>query len=135
MENIEIEQFAILGEETPQSGEIDFETSFGFLYSVETKKIACVFALVYSDTESGAPLLKLVLNCIFAIHPDDWNSMISDGYIVIPKNLQEFLAVHTVGTARGILFAKTEKTPFAKLILPPVNVAEIIKGQIKEKLS
>ncbi len=60
--------------------------------------------------------------------------MISDGVITIPKNLQEFLAVQTVGTSRGILFSKTEKTPFSQLILPPVNVAEMIKGAIKESL-
>ncbi|HAP30323.1 MAG TPA: hypothetical protein DCR26_09395 [Porphyromonadaceae bacterium] len=134
MDNIEVEQFAILSDGLPASGKVDFETSLGFMYSVETKRIACVFILLYSDSDSGAPLLKMALNCQFSIHPDDWNSMISDGVITIPKNLQEFLAVQTVGTSRGILFSKTEKTPFSQLILPPVNVAEMIKGAIKESL-
>ncbi len=128
MDNIEVEQFAILSDGLPASGKVDFETSLGFMYSVETKRIACVFILLYSDSDSGAPLLKMALNCQFSIHPDDWNSMISDGVITIPKNLQEFLAVQTVGTS------KTEKTPFSQLILPPVNVAEMIKGAIKESL-
>lgn len=134
MDNIEVEQFAILSDKLPASGEVDYETSLGFMYSVEAKKIACTFILVYSDPDGDNPLLKMMLTCQFAIQPEDWETMISDGYITIPRNLQEFLAVHTVGTSRGVLFSKTEKTPFVRLILPPVNVSEIIKGDIKESI-
>lgn len=44
----------------------------------------------------------------------------------IPKDLQKMLAVQTVGASRGVLFCKTECTPFANLILPPVNVAAML---------
>ncbi len=33
----------------------------------------------------------------------------------------------TFGTARGILFAKTEGTPYQQLLLPPTNVDAMIK--------
>jgi len=38
--------------------------------------------------------------------------------------------MHTVGTARGVLHSKTESTPFNGLIIPPINVEQIIQEDI-----
>ena len=35
-----------------------------------------------------------------------------------------------VGTARGILHAKTEATKFNQFLIPPINVVELIKDDI-----
>jgi hypothetical protein len=36
----------------------------------------------------------------------------------------------TCGTARGILFAKTENTIFANIILPLINLENLIKEDV-----
>jgi hypothetical protein len=33
----------------------------------------------------------------------------------------------TVGTTRGVLYAKTENSPYSKYIVPTINVAEMIE--------
>ena len=40
------------------------------------------------------------------------------------------LSVITVGTARGVLHAKTENTPFNKFVLPTINVTELVKEDV-----
>ena len=46
--------------------------------------------------------------------------------LVILKVMLEHFAVQTVGTARGILHCKTEGSQFNGIILPPVNVTELV---------
>ncbi len=47
--------------------------------------------------------------------------------MVVSKGFLAHLAMITTGTARGVLFAKTEATQFSKFIIPTLNVAEMIK--------
>jgi len=37
----------------------------------------------------------------------------------------------SVGTARGILHAKTENTPYNEFIIPLINVTEAVKADIE----
>ncbi len=62
--------------------------------------------------------------------PKDWDSLISDDVITFRKNDLGFFANQTVGVARGIMFCKTEGTPFSQYILPPVNLESLIKEDI-----
>ena len=41
----------------------------------------------------------------------------------------------TIGTTRGVLFAKTESTPFSKYIIPTINVAEMIENDATFKIN
>ena len=50
------------------------------------------------------------------------------GKIIVPEMFLEHIAAVTTGTSRGILFAKTEKTPFNNFILPPLNVKELVQS-------
>ena len=52
-----------------------------------------------------------------------------DDYI-IPKNFITHLTVLTIGTARGILHAKLEKSGFEKFLLPTLNISDIIKDDL-----
>jgi hypothetical protein len=46
--------------------------------------------------------------------------------LIVPKGFLAHLAMITTGTSRGVLFAKTEATPFSKFIIPTLNVSEMI---------
>lgn len=72
----------------------------------------------------------LGVTCEFEIHEEDWEKLNNNEEVVIPKELLEYFAVHTVGTARGVLFCKTESTQFNNVIIPPINVADLIKGNL-----
>ena len=66
----------------------------------------------------------------FAVEETSWNAFIKGSTLVISKDFLEQLAVQTVGVARGIMHCKTEGTPFNMLILPPINVRDIISDAI-----
>lgn len=127
MTRIAIEQFAILAKDLPKE-DISITTELAFKYSSEARIIACCATFVFSTQIQ--PILKLACKCEFSIHPDDWEDIESknDG-VNIPRPFMELFAVHTIGTSRGILFCKTENTPFNVLMIPPVNVVELMNNQ------
>ena len=123
MTGIHLDQFAILSEDIKQN-DMSFNVAIGFKYAEFGKKVAC--SINYSLMSQERKLMVLDITCEFEIHEDDWLAMKKDNRIIIPKHILEFFAVHTVGTSRGIMFCKTERTPFANIIIPPINVSEMI---------
>ncbi len=126
MSKIAINQFAILNDNC-QGKEITLSTELKFQYSEETRQISCEVGYRFSTEEELFLILKS--QCDFVIHPDDWIKFERVDGIAIPKSVMELLAVHTIGTSRGILFCKTEGTPFANLMIPPINVAGMMKDE------
>lgn len=121
MFGIHLDQFAILKNESKE--EIGMNVSLNFKYADEGRKIACVVAFNFLSDEEK--VMVLGLTCEFEIQEDDWKTFKKENEIIIPKNLLEFFAVHTIGTARGVLFCKTENTQFNYIVIPPVNVSEM----------
>ena len=127
MSRISVEQFAILVEEAPQAEVVvDTDVSFGVL---PNKNIVAVKFNI-SFTHEEKKLLVMELHCYFNVHPEDWKSFEKENKVVIPKDLLAHFAMHTVGTARGVLFCKTEGTLYNQFIIPPMNVAEKIPEDI-----
>lgn len=118
---IHLDQFAILSKENIES--FGMNVSLNFKYADEGKKIACVVAFnILSGTKE---IIILGITCDFEIQEEDWKTFQHGEEIVIPKDLLEFFAVHTIGTARGVLFCKTENTQFNHIVIPPINVSEM----------
>ncbi len=134
MFGIHLDQFAILCED--RKDEIGMNVSLNFKYGDEGKKVACVAAFDFTSESEKVMVLKVT--CEFEIQEDNWKTFCNDKGIVIPKDLLEFFAVHTIGTARGVLFCKTENTQFNYVVIPPINVSEmgiknlIVKTEPKE---
>lgn len=129
MVGIHIDQFAILASSFPTRA-FDMNFGLGFKVAEDQKMFGCTCEIDYSAGEDR--IITLKITCDFLIRPDDWNSQIAnDGNILLTKELQSFLALHTVGTARGIMFCKTEGTPFNSLIVPPVNLDKVIREDIQ----
>lgn len=128
MFRIQTEQFAIIEEFLPDNENLGFEIGLNFRYADLGKRIACAmtFELYYLQKK----VLILQVSCEFEIHEDDWDSLCKGDSVTIPKNTLEFFAIHTIGTARGILHCKTEGTSLNGIIIPPINVAEIIDKDI-----
>lgn len=134
MFGIHLDQFAILCND--RKDEIGMNVSLNFKYGDEGKKVACVVAFDFTSESEKVMVLKIT--CDFEIQKDDWKKFSKDKEVVIPKDLLELFAVHTIGTARGVLFCKTENTQFNYVIIPPINVSEmgikdlIVKSEPKE---
>lgn len=126
MSRITVEQFAILGDDPKQIE--SFSIEIGFKYSEESRHIATVFDFSYDTESEKAVVLKIC--CEFLIHKEDWESAYADGKYTIPASTLQYLASQTIGTARGVLHCKTADSPFSRLILPPINITEMVKDDL-----
>ena len=130
MFDIHLDQFAILCEDCKD--EVGMNVSLNFKYGDEGKKVACVVAFDFTSESEKVMVLKMT--CEFEIQVDDWKTLRNDKEVVITKDLLEFFAVHTIGTARGVLFCKTENTQFNYIVIPPINVSEMGISDLTVKL-
>lgn len=130
MFGIHLDQFAILCEDCKD--EVGMNVSLNFKYGDEGKKVACVVAFDFTSESEKVMVLKMT--CEFEIQVDDWKTLHNDKEVVIPKDLLEIFAVHTIGTARGVLFCKTENTQFNYIVIPPINVSEMGISDLTVKL-
>ncbi len=127
MIRIAVEQFAILSQTLPDD-KITYSVGLGFKYAASKRRVICVLDIKF-QTESEV-FLVLKVACEFEVDSVSWATFIKESSLIIPRDLLEHLAVHTVGVARGILFCKTDGTPFSAIILPPVNVREMVTEDI-----
>ena len=132
MRRIRVNQFAILANDAP-TGEIPVEFGIQFKTDIVGKWIAVAFKTQYLN--GTTPLLLLEVQCDFQVKPEDWDSLSTDGKLVFPIGFLRHIALHTVGSARGILFCKTEGSPFNSFILPLVNLEAMINQDLEIPLT
>lgn len=123
MARINVDQFAILTGTLPD-GNLDVNVTLALKYSLDMHRVATSLTFIFSRKDER--ILLLELTCEFEIKPEDWEAAIKDSKLVIPRYALETFVVQSVGTARGILHCKTEGTPFNGIILPPINVTELV---------
>ena len=124
MVRITVGQFAILADSVPD-GDISGNLKLSVEVAPEVRQVAVGFSWSFDHADS------IDMKCEFQIRPEDWDKSVSDGKVTIPKSLVGILAAQTVGVARGVLYCKTEGTPFNGLILPPLNVSDAVESDIE----
>ena len=130
MFKIHVEQFAILAESITfdkVESAATLETRLSFK-AAKDNKIAPIIR--FSFVKERQPILLIEVCCEFDIHPNDWKGMLNGDVLTVSKETLEYLAAQTVGVTRGILYCKTEGTPFNVFILPPINIASMIDGDL-----
>jgi hypothetical protein len=104
---------------------IDFKVNFEF-------KTLGTFFTIFLELEEKK-LIELEVSCHFIIDSNSWNERLSDNgnKLKIELLALEHLGLITVGTTRGILFSKLENTVFSSIILPTINLKEMIKSDVE----
>lgn len=128
LKGIKTEQFAIFEENYSPKKETSLGTELQFKLDQNNKQIA-VF-LGFEFLQGKKVFLKIQVSCHFKIEKSSWSSLIQENKLIVPKGFLAHLAMITTGTSRGVLFAKTEATPFSTFIVPTLNVAEMIKEDV-----
>lgn len=125
---IDSPQFAVINDSKFTNPlQVNFEVNFAIDNNITS--IKNTLKVVYSN--STAPVMQLVVECIYAVTPDSWSEMKKDdGTIVVPVGFLQHLSTITVGTTRGILHEKTIGTSLNKYVMPLVNVGEIVKDDL-----
>lgn len=122
------EQFAILEDTGSYRDELDLQTSLKF--GVDNSKKQIVVFSKFRFEHAKNPIIVLEVSSVFKIKEYSWNDLINDNEIKFPKNFILHLAMLTIGAARGILHAKTEKSNYHSVLLPTINVNEIIGNDL-----
>ena len=103
--------------------QVSVEANFGFGINKDATNIRCISKLSYSQNESL--LLTTEVHCIFDITEEGSKQLIEKGRVEV--GFLRYLATITTGTARGIIHTKTENTVLNPIVLPPLNLVEVIK--------
>lgn len=127
LRKINTEQFAILQDNYEEQSDIRFGTKLHFAADQKARLIAVFAGFIFEL--KGKPFLVIEVSCNFEIVQKAWKEMLNNekDAISVPKCFMSHLAMLTVGTARGVLHAKTEGTCFNQYFIPPVNVVKLIK--------
>ncbi len=126
LQGIKTEQFAIFEENYISKKETGLGTELQFKIDQKNMQIGVFLGLEY--IQGKKVFLKIQVSCHFKIEEKSLENFIQkrESKLIVPKGFLAHLAMITTGTARGILFAKTESTLFSKFIVPTLNVAEMI---------
>lgn len=126
LQGIKTEQFAIFEENFAPKKETGLGTELQFKLDQNNKQIGVFIGFEFMQGKKV--FLKIQVSCHFKVEEQSWDNFIKEkeSKLVVPKVFLAHLAMITTGTTRGVLFAKTESTPFSKFIVPTLNVAEMI---------
>lgn len=128
--NIFTDQFAIIDTAYTEADGIQLLSSFKFGYNEVDQTILA--SPRFSFEQNGASFLILEIGCEFKIEEASWQEIYNaeENSVILPKGFAAHIAAIAVGVARGVLHAKTEKTPFSRFLIPLINVAENIKEDV-----
>jgi len=131
--DISTEQFATVKDEfNMDDGPVTLETQVGFDIS-RIERVLSVFTKFHFYQNETNSVLISESGCHFLIGEKTWNEFTdsSTNKISFTTYFLTHLLVLAVGTARGIIHAninaKKQKRGFDALVLPTINVSEMIK--------
>lgn len=95
---------------------------------VEKKNLRFGFRCEFKNANDNT-FLKIAVSGYFEIKPEDWENGLDEEKtkLSIPVGFARHMGVLTIGAARGILHAKTERTPLDDFFLPTINLTEVFK--------
>jgi len=130
LKGISTDEFATIKECYKEEENIQIETGYGYEIDPENYTVAVRFSILFKCNE--APFIVLKLTCSFDVEKPSFENLFDteSGKYIFPKDFLIHLTVLTIGTARGILHAKLEKTGFEKYMLPTLNVSDLIKEDL-----
>lgn len=126
LRRIETQQFAIFPEKLMANNSVKVNVTFTFQVQPVQNLIRCDTNLTYE--QEGQTVLILALSCIFELNRESFDTFKKKEEIVIPVGFLRHVGSIIVGTARGIIHAKTEGTSLNGIILPPINLMEMMKS-------
>ena len=123
--------FAIIDKAYKKTGETNLISGLGYGLNTQDNSITCKTRFSF-EKKKDHPFLILEIQASFDIKKNDFLNKIkrNDKQYVIPTDLAIHFAVLTIGSARGILHAKTEGTLYNEFLLPTIDVQSLIKENV-----
>lgn len=107
--------------------EINVSTEFSYAVNIPAHRVRCFSKYIYTQDEKE--VLAFDLTCTFEVREDAFDSFIKDDKLTLDVDWLRYMATIAVGAARGEIHARAEieKSDLSEVILPPINLVEIIK--------
>jgi hypothetical protein len=130
--NITTSQFAILEDMADITMSADIYSELGFGVMIPEKNVVVSAQFRFKSDNKEVPFLIIETQNFFGIEENSWESIYNaeNSMITLPKGFAQHLAVLSVGTARGVLHAKTEGTKFNICLLPLINVEGMVAEDV-----
>ncbi len=123
--------FAIIEKAFKKTGETNLITGLGFGLDIEGHIVTCNARFSF-EKKKDQPFLILEIQALFEIEKNDFQNVMkqADNTYLVTKGLAVHFAVLTIGSARGVLHAKTEGTPFNEFLLPTIDVNSMLQEDV-----
>ena len=125
---IKTAEFATFDQDFDPNGLFAVNTNLNYSYQIEEKLVIVNAKFIFLCNEK--PVIAIAVNCYFNLRQWDEYYIESEQKLTLSKNLAQHIAVITIGTTRGILHTKTEGTLLNSLLLPSINVLELVPNDI-----
>lgn len=123
--------FAPIDSAYKKTGDTNLLSGISFGIDIDDHTITCTVEFAF-EKKKGQPFLVLKVQGQFEIDKNDFSNKVkqnNDSYLVT-QGLATHFAVLTVGSARGILHAKTEGTIYNQYLLPTIDIKQMIHEDI-----
>ncbi len=130
LRGIKTEQFAIIDTNFKEGEPSNAGFEIKYAASIEERVIIPIVKFTFE--QNNIPFLILEVSCHFEIEEAGFTSIHNADLkqIRIPLDFAMHITMLTVGTARGVLHAKTESTVFSQFLIPAINLTEIVKEDV-----
>ena len=117
---VSIEQFATLF--VPESEHVALDITVPVKSNYDNRQFALGVNIKFN--ENGRTFMIAEVFCHYEISKASWDELSEHATkaVIFPKEFTEGLVRIAVGTARGVICAKTENTPYSKYFLPIIEI-------------
>lgn len=115
----------------------EIKLHFTYTFGVNVQERMVRLKVVYVYAQSDDEKLYMAYTTVFVVEPEAFAKMLHDNSFTIEKGFAQYLATINVGAARGEIHARCElqNSSFKDVVLPPINLIEIIKSDIVIELT
>lgn len=121
----ELTEFKPSWENYTEGKDVDINNNIDFAFNLEERVLKCINDVVFM--QGSTTVLKIQFCTYVEIHQDSMESLISEDKIVIPPVFLAQCASFGHGAIRGVMYLKTQNTPFEGVIIPPVDYRAVFK--------
>lgn len=123
--------FAVIDAAYKKTGSLNLLTGLSFGLDIDDHTVTCSAEFAF-EKKKDQPFLILKVQGLFEINEEDFLQKMKqdDGSYLVTQGLATHFAVLTVGSARGILHAKTEGTIYNQYLLPTIDIKEMLQEDI-----
>lgn len=128
--SIVTDEFAVPDDGHNRTDEGEMKVNFSFNSLAEEKLIIIqVKCLFYHDDKL---IIVIAVSFGYQIHPDDWELLYNPetNRVKLPLAATLQMLSMSIGAVRGILHEKTAHLPMGSIIVPSVNLKDIIRDDV-----